>query len=844
MSNILIKKNFSFLAVFILLLVNVFVVTKANAQVDPPDRRYLYRYDRNSDVNKIDKRRRLQQQKKELQAKRKRTEGFPLDIDAGSLNYNTSDNSIEADGGLSVIHSSSLIEAQKGKFDLDNNTAILEGNILVNDISGVLAADNAKLNLKTGYAELVNADVKFELGDYHVRAQKLSRSPGEVYEMEDVVFTTCKCQDEDSCPPWSLSAKKGKITREGYGQIWDSTLKFCDVPVFYLPYFVFPAKTKRQSGFLIPEVGVASRTGFSLRQPYFWAIDNSTDATLTAILDTNTRYGLDSEYRKVFSRNSKLQMGMIYLNESLRDGQLQGTVTSGLYDPIIDENRTAGYINQNYSSEFLGQPFQFLVDGRFTSDDLLLREYEKFEIGRRESRFLTSRVLARTTLFDTHSLSFGLEHSQALVSNDDFVFQRLPELKLTGFQNYKPFGMNPFGAKLVVKDNLSVTRFSRDKSFDGLRAEVAETFKVPFYVSNYLDADVGADFRATLYNLDETNVIQEATPDVVDSELSSSSNRFVPGMFANFSTTVEKVFDLDEDSIIKGLLDLGPIVRTHEATKIKHTVTPFTKFRFVPYVNQEDNPLFDSNDRLAQKNVVTYGVTQRFYSKHESLDPYVYGIEEIAPDFDSVGGLKSQGSIDPRYDYGVDLNTNYTQASNRDVIVREFANFSLSQSYDILEQRKDLDPTLDSISDLNAAFTVIPNYHFRLRADTNYDPQDQGFSSYGIQGQFIDKRGDELRTRLSYVSEQVRQLENSIEFKITDRVRIGYYSRYDDLASKFIQQRGGVRFSSSCNCWFLDFEVTDSVNPDQTRVSVNLTLFGLGQIGNTFFSSLNNNNNS
>ena len=123
---------------------------------------------------------------------------------------------------------------------------------------------------------------------------------------------------------------------------------------------------------------------------------------------------------------------------------------------------------------------------------------------------------------------------------------------------------------------------------------------------------------------------------------------------------------------------------------------------------------------------------------------------------------------------------------------------------------------------------------FELKGKTNFDLDNTDFSSYSVEGQFVDKRGDELRTQLNFVDRQVRQLETSAELKVVENVRIGYYSRYDDLNSKFIENRLGLRLKSSCKCWIFDVELSDKSNPDESKIAFNITLLGLGELGNYF----------
>ena len=63
---------------------------------------------------------------------------------------------------------------------------------------------------------------------------------------------------------------------EGTGVARGVTFRVKDVPVLYVPYFVFPANTQRQSGFLLPRVGYSNRrvAGFEseYQSPYLMGL--------------------------------------------------------------------------------------------------------------------------------------------------------------------------------------------------------------------------------------------------------------------------------------------------------------------------------------------------------------------------------------------------------------------------------------------------------------------------------------------------------------------------------------------------------------------------------------------
>jgi LPS-assembly protein len=113
------------------------------------------------------------------------------------------------------------------------------------------------------------------------------------------IFTTCK--PRDNCPPWTMQSKtithnkKKKIIE--YEKAW---LKLYDKPVFYFPKFFHPDPTvKRQSGFLIPSIATSSNSGNSLRIPYFNALADNKDFTISPRIYFNNDILVQNEYRHV-----------------------------------------------------------------------------------------------------------------------------------------------------------------------------------------------------------------------------------------------------------------------------------------------------------------------------------------------------------------------------------------------------------------------------------------------------------------------------------------------------------------------------------------------------------------
>jgi LPS-assembly protein len=830
-----------FVRVVPVFLFSVFVIffcfprfVSAQTVVEKPDKKFLFIEDQYKKTKQTSRRAEIAKAKQAAVSQRTEAGKLPFDISAPVINYDSTGSKIFAEGGLNISYGSTVIEAERGEVDLNTNDARIYGDVRIADATSDILCDEVALNLKTGAGKMQNAKILFEDGDYRLIADEAIHEGDNVFSLKNALMTTCDCPDAGSCSPWRIHASRAKVTREGYGQVWNATLDVNEFPVFYTPYLIFPAKTERQSGFLPFQFGTSKESGFKIHTPFFWAIDQSTDATITGVFETNTRNGFDSVWRKVISKSHELEVGLLYFDERVRKGDLQGTNIEGLFDPKLDQDRVAGYWDHSWRGYLGEQRLNFVVDAGYVSDDLLLREYENDKIAPFNSRFVTSTALLNTVLAESYSLSLSTEYNQALVTDDDLVFQRLPEVNLTGLESFDVFGPNSNGLKLLVTNSFDGVNFSRGRGYEGTRAEVYEKFKVPFYYKNYLDGDVRADFRATQYDLGETDVINSSGD--IAGVLPSSSSRFVPGLQGKVSTVLERVYDVEDDSFLKSIVDLGPYSRTERLARVKHTLEPTLQYRFVPKVNQKDNPQFDAIDRLAQRNVVTYGLTQRLFARFDKRDDIIYGIEESAPEIEDLDALSTTAPVDPSLSFGYsDTAADYREVQKGSV--RELGRFVLKQSFDVIEQQKDLSDR-SPFSDLNAGILLLPNHHVRLLASTDYNLDDIEFSAYNIETQLIDKRGDELRARLRFIGDSVRQLETGVQFLVTEQVKFGYYSRYDDITSEFIENRMGLRFISACNCWMLDMDISDKINPNQTSFTFNFTLIGLGEFGNTFFSTL------
>ena len=111
-------------------------------------------------------------------------------------------------------------------------------------------------------------------------------------------FTFCKKREK--CPPWEMRADEIRHDKQKKTIYYkNASLKIYDKKIFYFPKFFHPDPTvKRQSGFLIPKFQDNSATGLSLNLPYFFAIAENRDITLTPRFFGDDKFLIQSEFRK------------------------------------------------------------------------------------------------------------------------------------------------------------------------------------------------------------------------------------------------------------------------------------------------------------------------------------------------------------------------------------------------------------------------------------------------------------------------------------------------------------------------------------------------------------------
>ncbi len=804
----------------VLLLLFLLLPSVSLTQVEAPESRYIFEED-NPKIEEREKR----QLKQIIASDTSVKQG--MDFKAPQIEYLEKSKEMKGSGGVLITQGGLFVQADEVLLNTESQDASLGGNVLFTTPEAEIASKSATLNMDTETGSFFNATTVFEEGGYKLLANDFYKDSDFEYRAYDSIFSTCHCADGEL--PWKLTCKSTDIEVNGYAKAKHALFQFHGVPLFYTPYLAFPVKVERQSGVLAPTYGYGNQDGIQLSVPIFGVIDDHTDFTLRPFIETQSRIGSSFEFRKIFSMRHSIDTRFYLSDESRRDGSLRGTNITGLEDGTFDEERIGGYYKHYWQSEPNAYiPSSFSADIRYVSDDLFLREIEDQDIGRYNSRYATSKALLRSQFGDYVYGEVAAEYNQDLLRDDDLVFQRLPTATLNAKKSFRPFGFNPYGLKLVAGASLGATDFYRGEGYEGQRFDFSPSAKVPFHFKNYFNGEASVTGHQTNYNL-SNNIDPSTNTEVTGDERTTADVNF------KISTAVEKVMQVPEDSFLASFASYGIENQDLRLKRVKHTIEPFLNYRYIPDTDQDLNPRFDSYDRLNNLSVFTYGFKTSLLGRFTSQIPGQEKIAELTPEVRDLPTVPDSNLFGNFSFDGIEDSLSPSVYKVNRGNVRELANLYVRQSFDYLEQDEDRNPNQDPLSDIGIDLGIFPTRNFGMKFQTNMNPNEGGqLSSWRLGAHFRDDRGDIIRAQYRFVDNAVSQIVGNVEIAITDRLKLGGYGRYDDVQNEFLESRAALRLVSACNCWSLDFGVSERINPNRTQAFLTLSLRGLGALTQSF----------
>ncbi len=201
---------------------------------------------------------------------------LPVKMSAERLSYNHKTNTYTARGNVSLSQGNTRLRADSIVYEASNGELTATGGVIVRSASDVIEAEKVTINLKAATGVLFNGKLLLTRQHIYLEGKKLEKKGSSDYSVSEGSFTTC----DGATPDWKITGKDLDVTLEGYGVLKSGFFYIKDIPVFYIPWLIYPAKRERQTGFLMPSTASSSMRGLDVRLPLFLNISPSVDATI------------------------------------------------------------------------------------------------------------------------------------------------------------------------------------------------------------------------------------------------------------------------------------------------------------------------------------------------------------------------------------------------------------------------------------------------------------------------------------------------------------------------------------------------------------------------------------
>jgi len=285
-------------------------------------------------------------------------------------------------------------------------------------------------NFRTQKGKITLGDTEIEQGYYHGEAIK--KIEKDVLYVEGGRYTTCDKPD----PHYYFYSPKMKVILRDHIVAEPVIFYVADVPVFALPFGVFPNKSGRRSGLIAPAYGEDARRGTFLSHfGYYWAISDYMD--VSTAFDWYTRGG--------WLNRSLFRYALRYNFTGSISANVTNLHTGEATDPGRTEQRDYNIqINHNQQIDpttRLDVNFTFASGSYFRNVSSNLDEILRQNI-------VSNGTLSKTWEESNRNLTVNVYRDQNLLSND--VEERLPSISFSQGQFF-PFRRSSTARGLSVE---------------------------------------------------------------------------------------------------------------------------------------------------------------------------------------------------------------------------------------------------------------------------------------------------------------------------------------------------------------------------------------------------------
>jgi LPS-assembly protein len=495
-------------------------------------------------------------------------------------------------GRVELKRADQQASSNSANYDSVSETLDMHGNVYYSEDELALHTETANLKLATEEARLRDALFISPTTPIRGKASAVYRDSDTLSRYKDVAYTACQPGNQD----WVVHASDLKMNKkDGMGSAKNAWIEFKGIPAFYSPYLSFPIDNRRMSGFLAPSFGRTQKGGFNFSAPFYWNIAPNYDATIRPRYYTNRGPLLAGDFRYLTEKTRGLVSAEYMPDDTVANkSRYLATIKNNTrYTPNISSNLDLNIVSDRAYFSELGNALSF-------------------------PNFSHVRSFADASYIDKGISLTGIAESFQTIDPNLLQlggrlkpYRRLPQINLNLDHEFESVPAN------IGLDNEYVY-FQHDDS----RLPDGHRFNVKPYASFPLKT--ASAFVTPKVELDHTQyLLNNQNPTVSD-----SIDRTVPIASIDSGLFVEKDVNLLGSSYL-------------------HTIEPRLFYLYIPKVNQNDIPIFDTSlydfqydslfrenrynglDRIQDANQVSAALTTRLVDSESGLEKLKLNVGQI-----------------------------------------------------------------------------------------------------------------------------------------------------------------------------------------------------------------------
>jgi LPS-assembly protein len=492
-----------------------------------------------------------------------------------------------ADGHVDVRYQNYRVRADHAEYNSETGVVTAKGNVQLDYLTQHVEAADIRYELRTGHGTFHNVRATFAVqrrptptllispNPLYFEAEEAERINESTYRIHKAWLTVC----EPDRPTWKFYAPAATVYLRRSVHLENGNFRVWSVPVVYFPYATFPAERRRDSGFMIPDIGDSSRKGFVLGESFYWAPVDWADATVGAAYFSKRGWSQTADIRMRPWENARLDFTYFGVMDRGLPQPTGPPINQGGHElhlkfvsDLADGWRAVADLNELSSLTFrlaFGETYTQAVNSEVPNTAFLNNNFKGFSFGIAAlgyENFLSASPQTQIRLRTAPEANFS--------SVEQAPFHNLPIY----------FSFETFIGAEHREEN--ITPFSTPNFVE--RSEIAPTVTIPFHWGPWLDVTPMFTLRSTHYG-----------------------GQLLNGSFINegfFRTTEEFSLNVRPPTLER--------VWGNSKTKWKHVIEPEFAYHLVSGVDGFARFVrFDEDETLTDTNEVEYGVTQRLYRR-------------------------------------------------------------------------------------------------------------------------------------------------------------------------------------------------------------------------------------